>query len=416
MASIFFIRPLAPDGWNRVASASASLAASADELRTIYTFRRCFQGIMTRRMTATPPRRGALAAIGAEPGRVALALGRYPTPVERLPSLSTPTTDLWVKRDDLTHEVYGGSKVRKLERLLAVARAAGADRIVTVGAAGSHHVLATTYFGGGAGFSIEAVLFPQPTTDHVIEVLGAAVALGVRAFPVASVGFAPLVVASRVLTGARFIPPGGSNVEGALGYVEAARELAMQVRRGELPEPDWCVTALGSGGTAAGLAAGLAAEGLKTRVVAVCILTPVWLAAFVSRILARACATRIGTRLTGPALRARLVVDRRFVGNGYGHPTRVGEEAARRAEGEAGLRLDPTYTAKAFACALGLAGDPLRGTVLYWHTLSSAPIARLLDAAPSPANGARPREAALAPPLRMLLARGRPRPTRGRIA
>ena len=353
---------------------------------------------MTRRMTASPG--------STSPVAPSLALGCYPTPVERLPSLSTATMDLWVKRDDRTHAIYGGSKVRKLERLLARAKAAGAERIVTVGAAGSHHVLATTYFGRAAGMSIEAVLFPQPTTDHVVEVLRAGVGLGLHAIPVASVVLAPFVAAGRVLTGARWIPPGGSNVDGALGYVDAARELASQVRRRELPEPDWCVTALGSGGTAAGLAAGFAAEGLKTRVVAVCILTPTWFARFAAERLALACGARVGARFTASGLRGRLIVDRRFVGRGYGHATPAGEEAARRAEQDAGLRLDPTYTAKAFACALGLAGEPLAGTVLYWHTLSSAPTERLFEAgAPS-----MPSEADLAAPLRKLLNRGRSLP------
>ncbi|MCL2449126.1 MAG: pyridoxal-phosphate dependent enzyme [Polyangiaceae bacterium] len=335
-------------------------------------------------------------ALGAAARRVQ-PLGCYPTPVQKVPSLSTPRTEIWLKRDDLTHPVYGGSKVRKLERLLPAAVARGAARVVTIGAAGSHHVLATAYFGREAGLEVEAVLFPQPATDHVVEVLRAGVGLGLRAFPVASVALAPFAVVERIAEGARLVPPGGSSVEGALAYVDAARELAAQVRRGELPEPDWCVTALGSGGTAAGLAAGFAAEGLKTRVVAVCVLTPIWLASFVVFALARACARRIG-RAPAIAKRPPLVVDRRFVGGGYGYATTEGAEASRRAESDAGIVLDPTYTAKAFACALGLRGAPLEGTVLYWHTLSSARMSALLEGAPN--------ESALDPSLKRLLARG----------
>jgi len=43
-----------------------------------------------------------------------LAFGTYPTPVERVETLSTRSTDLWIKRDDLTSDLYGGNKVRKL--------------------------------------------------------------------------------------------------------------------------------------------------------------------------------------------------------------------------------------------------------------------------------------------------------------
>ena len=55
---------------------------------------------------------------------------------------------MWVKRDDLTSPIYGGNKVRKLERLIPEALARGKKRIITVGAVGSHHVLATAVFAG----------------------------------------------------------------------------------------------------------------------------------------------------------------------------------------------------------------------------------------------------------------------------
>ncbi|HEX3346454.1 MAG TPA: pyridoxal-phosphate dependent enzyme, partial [Polyangiaceae bacterium] len=68
-----------------------------------------------------------------------IPLGHYPTPVQRVERLSAPGSELWIKRDDRTGDVYGGNKVRKLEWLLADARDRGAKRVVTVGAAGSHH-------------------------------------------------------------------------------------------------------------------------------------------------------------------------------------------------------------------------------------------------------------------------------------
>ncbi|MGH7437038.1 MAG: pyridoxal-phosphate dependent enzyme, partial [Polyangiaceae bacterium] len=107
-------------------------------------------------------------------------IGAYPTPVERLSPLSTDRSVLWVKRDDLTSPEYGGNKVRKLERILEHARARGARRIITIGAAGSHHVLATTYHGRKAGLEVEAVLVPQPGTPHVVEVLRASLAAGLH--------------------------------------------------------------------------------------------------------------------------------------------------------------------------------------------------------------------------------------------
>jgi 1-aminocyclopropane-1-carboxylate deaminase/D-cysteine desulfhydrase-like pyridoxal-dependent ACC family enzyme len=299
-----------------------------------------------------------------------LRLGHYPTPVEHLETLSAVGSDLWVKRDDLTHDVYGGSKVRKLERLLAHARATRAKRIVTIGAAGSHHVLATTYFGKQEGFSVEAILVPQPKTDHALESLRASLAQGLLPIPVASWAAVPLALARSLARGATFIPVGGSNVAGAMGYVDAAHELSVQVRQGAMPEPDLCVVALGSAGTAAGLAAGFAHARMKTRVVGIHVSRPVALSRVIAAYLVRKCARRLGLQVDAERLR----FDTRFLGEGYGHATIQGHEATRDAWGSGGLVLDPTYTAKAFAAALWQVRARRAPCVLYWHTLSSAPM------------------------------------------
>jgi D-cysteine desulfhydrase len=285
-----------------------------------------------------------------------LAFGHYPTPVQRIDALSTGEAELWVKRDDCTHDVYGVNKVRKLEWLLADAHARGAKRLVTVGAAGSHHVLATTYFGTREGFEVEAVLVPQPRTDHVVEVLRAGLALGLHAVAVRSWGGAALAIAHRMVTAGkdtRLITVGGSNVVGAMGYVAAARELAAQVRAGVMPEPDTCV---------------------------VCVSQPPWALRLASRRLARACARRASCERAGGAP-PRLRMDARFLGRGYGHSTAEGDEATRIASA-AGLVLDPTYTAKAFASALWHVRARKGRVILYWHTLSSAPMGPLLAGAP----------------------------------
>lgn len=329
-----------------------------------------------------------------------LVIGTYPTPVERAAELSRPGAELWIKRDDLTHARYGGNKVRKLEHLLARAKANGVDRIVTVGAIGSHHVLATAVHAARFGIRVEAVLVPQPRTPHVVENVRADLALGVVPFPTRSWAMVPLLVAWRVLSGARYVPVGGSNVDGALGYVDAARELAEQVRAGELPEPDVVVVTLGSGGTAAGLAVGLAQAGLETRVLGVCVVDPAWAAVWTARRLVRACARRVDPKLRASASE-RFSVDLRYLGEGYGHATEEGaratREAARLSLPHGPLVLDVTYTAKTFAAALDLLATGAAPTVLYWHTLSSAPLAPLLEGAPV--------ENDLPPKLRRLLLR-----------
>ena len=64
---------------------------------------------------------------------------------------------------------------------------------------------------------------------------------------------------------------------------------------------------------------------------------------------------------------------------------------------QVGLTLDPTYTAKAFAVALARAETAKPGEILYWHTLSTAPLERLLrerEASGEAAPGALPRRLA----------------------
>ncbi len=330
-----------------------------------------------------------------------IPLGTYPTAVHELTQASRGRCALWVKRDDATGALYGGNKVRKLEYILADARARGATRLVTIGAVGSHHVLATTLYGRHEGFAVEAALVPQPRTEHAVEVVRSGVGQGLVPLPASGYLGVALRVAPRLLQKETyFVTVGGSSAVGSLGYVAGARELARQVRAGEMPEPDVVVVALGSGGTVAGLAAGLELEGLRSRVVGVVVAEPAWLVAFRARRLARACLRRVGGRAASVRgwLDRRLVIDRRWLGPGYGHATPAGAHATAQAAA-AGLTLDPTYTAKTFAAALAQveerSGAASAQTVLYWHTLSSAPSAPLLEGAPA--------ETALGAPLRRLL-------------
>jgi D-cysteine desulfhydrase len=323
-------------------------------------------------------------------------LGRYPTPVERLDALSTDAAELWIKNDGLVSELYGGNKVRKLELLLARAEARGARRIVTAGAAGSHQLLATALFGRERGFEVAAALCPQPRSAHAEHTLAAAIALGATVERAASMASVPLVVARMLRRGDFFVAPGGAGLTGTVGYLRAVAELVEQLRRDELPEPDLIVAPLGSGGTVAGLLAGVVREGLRAQVVGVDVVGPAALGR--ARVIAQAWGVLRGANdPSGPIrLGSRLSVDDSWLGRGYGWATPEADEAARTAE-ILGLSLDPTYTAKAFAACLSLvggrgfswhpgralpaairavrAGKPLR--VLYWHTLSATKLANL---------------------------------------
>lgn len=308
-----------------------------------------------------------------------LALGTFPTAVERIDALCTERTSLYVKHDDASGPLYGGNKVRKLEPILANAKARGKTRLLTVGASGSHHVLATTIYGKRHGFEVAAVLVPQPRTAHAEGNLRVALAHGLEPVAAGSYAAVPLRVLSSMDTSTAFVALGGSSVAGTLGYVLAGYELADQVARGELPEPDVIVTALGSGGTVAGLALGLEAAGLRTKVVGVAVSTPVPMFGAMMRRLVKRAAKRLPGLSTKDTI-ARVRVSGAFVGEGYGMATEAGDRATEVAR-RSGLILDPTYTAKAFAAALEEMTHDV-GTVLYWHTLSSVRLEAHLATAP----------------------------------
>src|SRR6516225_5369875 len=75
-----------------------------------------------------------------------VSLTTLPTPVEPLERMArvSGVAPLWIKRDDATGRLYGGNKPRKLELLLGAALARGRRRVLTFGALGTHHGLATT--------------------------------------------------------------------------------------------------------------------------------------------------------------------------------------------------------------------------------------------------------------------------------
>jgi len=320
-----------------------------------------------------------------------LPLGRFPTPVTRLEGLVSPSVELWVKHDDASGNLYGGNKVRKLEFLLGEAHARGARRLVTLGAIGSHHVLATAIYGRQAGFAVDAVVFPQPITEHVREQMLADAAAGARLHPVGGyLGVPWRVLERRRGNDAIWIASGGSSPIGSLGYVSAAIELLEQIARGDLPRPDVIYVALGSCGTVAGLLVGLAGTPelprLDARVVGVRV---------VDRLVSNERVTRrLGAR-TAALLAARgehwfdhfrpppFVVEHRRFGGAYGRATPESDAAVARAAA-VGMTLEPTYTGKAMAALLADAdAGALDGRrVLFVNTYSSADLAPLLAGGP----------------------------------
>lgn len=321
-------------------------------------------------------------------------LGSFPTPVEllRSPPWIPGCPPLYVKREDLSSPAYGGNKVRTLETHFGAAIAEGAERIWAIGAYGSNHALATAVHAPRVGLEAGVMLFPQPPSeparDNLLALLAARPVLQQLA-SVVEIPFAMAAAPRRAREPIYVMPPGGATPVGALAHVSAALELAAQIEAGELEAPETIVLAVGSCCTSAGLLCGLhlaARLGIgfdRPPAIAAIRVTP-WPVTAASRIAllawetGRYLAERIGdvARAEYRALLAGIEVDSRYLGGGYGRPTREGRAAMAAMRAVGGPELDLVYSAKSGAALFDRARRSRSGRpLLLWATKSSAPLA-----------------------------------------
>jgi 1-aminocyclopropane-1-carboxylate deaminase/D-cysteine desulfhydrase-like pyridoxal-dependent ACC family enzyme len=251
----------------------------------------------------------------------------------------------------------------------ADARARGADTLVTCGGIQSNHARATAAVAAKLGMACVLVAngAPQavPTANALLNnLLGASM----RYVPSRDARAPAMQAAAEELRASGrtpfVIPLGASTGLGAAAYAQAVGETIAQIG-----EPDAIVHASSSGGTQAGLVAGCIVHRLSTRVIGVSADDP-------SRVI-RAEVRRVGIELEdllgaerGVLSGAEADVDDRFVGEGYGIPTALSDDATRLCARTEALFVDPTYTAKAMAALIARAGaGEFSGkTVLFWHT------------------------------------------------
>jgi len=303
----------------------------------------------------------------------AVPLLSAPTPVEelsRLRAILGGGPRLLVKRDDAIGFAFGGNKVRKLALVAADARARGADTLITCGGVQSNHARVTA--AAAAKLGLRCVLIvngARPARPSANALLDDLLGAEVRYVPSRDARAAAMEeAADEVCRSGRtpyVIPLGASTPLGAAGYVNAVFELLDQI-----PAPDVILHASSSGGTQAGLVAGCALADVPTQVIGVS-----------ADESAPALQQEIRHIMAGlPQLLecddkilrdAAVTVDDGFVGEGYGIPTALSQEATELTARSEAIFLDPTYTSKAMA---GLVARVRRGdfadshTVLFWHT------------------------------------------------
>ncbi|WP_406287366.1 1-aminocyclopropane-1-carboxylate deaminase/D-cysteine desulfhydrase [Embleya sp. NBC_00896] len=183
---------------------------------------------------------------------------RLPSPLRELsdPRLAASGLRLWLMRDDLIHPEVPGNKWRKLKYNLEAAHERGHGTLLTFGGAYSNHIRATAAAGHALGLATVGVVRGDELADRPLNPsLAFAVERGMRLVFVDRVTYrakhTPEVL-ERLLAAhgpAYVLPEGGSNEAAVRGCAELPAELDVAF--------DVVCVAVGTGGTLAGIAAGL---------------------------------------------------------------------------------------------------------------------------------------------------------------
>ena len=289
--------------------------------------------------------------------------------------------NLFIKRDDCTGLATGGNKTRKLEFLVGEALSENANMLVTQGAVQSNHVRQTAAAACRFGLKCHAVLERRvPRNDDFYEGSGNVFLdmLFRATFEFRSAGLDMNAEAENAARRLRqeghrpyFIPGGGSNTTGALGYAACAEEIVDQ-SAGTGLDFQWLVTATGSAGTQAGLIAGLTSLGHDLPVLGISVRQPRRQQVAVVHGLASDLLKILAGR---PMPASKVQVDDGYVGEGYGIPAESTLEAIRLTASLEGILLDPVYSGKGMAGLIGLVRRDFfkpSDNVLFLHTGGSS--------------------------------------------
>lgn len=311
-----------------------------------------------------------------------MRLANLPTPVRDIGAkVDSARHNISLKCDDLTGDIYGGNKVRKLEYIFPRARDKDCTRLATFGAVGSNSALATALYARASGFECSCFLMHQAKTAMIPATLNMHLESGTELIRYGGAYATRVQTLRKHLWGrhAWVVPMGGSSWRGTVGFVAAGLELADQVAAGEVEKPDRVYVGTGTMGTAAGIALGLAIAGLDTEVHAVrASVTDITNEHLMKKLTAKTVTMMRRLDDSVPddlAARTRIRVRNNFFGKGYARSTPEADEAISFAKDQLGITLESTYTGKAMAALLADMRQARRDgrRVLFWNTYYDLP-------------------------------------------
>lgn len=307
-----------------------------------------------------------------------LRLGNFPTRIERLEKFSTIVKEhVYIKRDDQTGTEFSGNKIRKLEYSINEAINNDCDTLITCGGIQSNHARATAAAGIKLGLKSVLVLRsdekPELEGNYLIDkIMGADVRIiSSEDYRERRQEIMENILKELEAKGRKgyIIPEGASNGVGTFGYLACFKEILEQEKEHGIVF-DTIVTAVGSGGTFAGLYLGnkLTNSGKKIVGINVCD-TAEYFKERVSEIL-KEVKTYIPDTEFEISKDDMCIIDG-YVGDGYAvSKTEELDFICDFAEAE-GIILDPVYTGKAMR---GLYTEIKKGTfkdsknILFIHT------------------------------------------------
>jgi len=306
-----------------------------------------------------------------------IKLGHFPTPIEHLKNISQHLDgpNIFIKRDDCTGLATGGNKTRKLEFLIPDAIKNKAELIVTVGAIQSNHARQTAAACSLKGLKCLIILeqrlkdppdaYMNSGNVFLNKLLGAKVMLCPKDQNILEYSTKVVEDIKSKGTNVYFIPGGGSNSIGALGYVECFNEILKENNKYDFTH---IIHATGSSGTQAGLLAGKKYFKSQLQIIGISV-------RYKRKIQEEKVfneAKKTCEKLKCNVLdRSEVVVYDDYVGSGYGEPTNEMIEATNLLAKKEAILLDPVYSGKGFAGLIGLIREKKftkEDNILFIHT------------------------------------------------
>ncbi len=322
-------------------------------------------------------------------------LGNFPTRIKKLETLGAllGCNNLYMKMDNESGTLFGGNKVRKLEFLLGSALFGGAKGVVTWGYAGSNQTCATAAYCNKLGLKCICMHLAQLPTLYAQRNLLLSHHYGAelnfyRGSAERELDMYEKNRAFKKETGdvLYFVPSGGSNELGTLGFVNAALELKEQIQQGVMPEPDFIYVAIGSCATTAGLMLGAKIAGLKTTIVPICIEAEDFPEQHVKKTVTLYNSTSDILRKYAPTFPeltlepSDIQINHAFAGPGYAMITPETRDAIKILQQAEDVKLDGSYAGKACAAMMhDIAHKKIQDkTILFWNSFCSGNFADII--------------------------------------